>query len=412
MRKVKFGVVGYGQRGSSMTKSILFKIDEIEVVAVCDEYEDRTNQAVEDVEKHSGKRPFASQDYRELLKCPEVEAVYVASSWESHVEVAIDAMRAGKAVALEVGGAYTIEELEELVAVCEQYKTPFMLMENCCFNKTELLATAVARTGKLGKIVYCEGSYAHDLREEVSKGNIIRHYRLRNYINRNTENYPTHELGPIAKLLNINRGNRMLSLVSVASGAFGLEEYISNHPEIVEKDPSLKGQRFKQGDIVDTLITCAGGETIHLRLDTTLPRYYSRNFTVRGTKGMYLQDSNTFFIDGMPEKHGINTVEYTKEFLNNGEEYEEYLPKEWKGMTPELIKEGHGGMDIVEFRRFVECYLNGEEMPIDVYDAAAWMAITALAEKSILEGGAPQMIPDFTRGKWIQRKPLDVVKLV
>ena len=411
MKKIGFGVVGYGQRGSSITRNILFRIDEIDVVAVCDEYEDRTEQAAADVEAHSGKAPFKTLDYRELIARDDVNAVYVASSWESHVEIAIEAMKAGKAVALEVGGAYTIEELEELVKTYEEYKTPFMFMENCCFNKTELLATAMARAGKLGKIVHCEGAYAHDLREEVSKGNIIRHYRLRNYINRNTENYPTHELGPIAKLLNINRGNRMLSLVSVASGAFGLEEYIASHPEITSEDPTLIGQRFKQGDIVDTIITCAGGETIHLRLDTTLPRFYSRNFTVRGTKGMYLQDINAFFIDGMEEKYGIDTLKYTKEFFNNAEQYEEYLPKEWKGMTPELIKAGHGGMDIVEFRRFVECYLSGDQMPIDVYDAASWMAITALAEKSILEGGAPQMIPDFTRGKWIQRQPLDVVEL-
>ena len=410
MRKVRFGVVGYGQRGSSMTKSILFKIDEIEVVAVCDEYLDRMEEAARDVKEKTGNHPFATQNYKELLAREEVEAVYVASSWESHVEVAIEAMKAGKAVACEVGGAYSIEELNELVKTQESTGMPFMFMENCCFNKTELLATSVARTGKLGKIVHCEGSYAHDLRKEVSSGNIIRHYRLRNYINRNSENYPTHELGPIAKLLNINRGNRMLSLVSIASGAFGLEEYIKNNPEITEGDPSLVGQRFKQGDIVDTIITCAGGETIHLRLDTTLPRFYSRNFTVRGTKGMYHQDTNTFFLDGMPEKHGINTVEYTKEFLDNGTEYEEYLPKEWRGMTPEEIKAGHGGMDIVEFRRFVECYLNGEEMPVDVYDAASWMAITALSERSIAMGGAPQAIPDFTNGKWMIRKPLDVVK--
>ena len=38
--------------------------------------------------------------------------------------------------------------------------------------------------------------------------------------------------------------------------------------------------------------------------------------------------------------------------------------------------------------------------PIDVYDAAAWMAITALSEESIAQGGAPVSIPDFTRGRW------------
>ena len=75
--------------------------------------------------------------------------------------------------------------------------------------------------GKIGKVVHCHGSYAHDLRNEISSGNIIRHYRLRNYTARNSENYPTHELGPIAKLLNIHRGNRMLSLVSVSSKAEG-----------------------------------------------------------------------------------------------------------------------------------------------------------------------------------------------
>ena len=413
MEKVRFGVVGYGQRGSSMTKSILLKIDEIDVVAVCDKYQDRTDDAVADVKEKRGNTPFATLDYHELLARDDVDAVYVANSWESHIEVAIAAMKAGKAVAMEVGGAYSIEELVDLVKTYEETRMPFMFMENCCFNKSELLATAVARAGKLGKIVHCDGCYAHDLREEVSKGNIIRHYRLRNYINRNSENYPTHELGPIAKLLNINRGNRMLSLVSVASGAWGLEEYVNNHPEITDEDPTVKGQRFKQGDIVDTVITCAGGETIHIRLDTTLPRFYSRNFTVRGTKGMYHQDTNTFFMDGMEEKHGINTLEYVKEFLDHGTQYEaEYLPKEWQGMTPELIKEGHGGMDIVEFRRFVECLMNGEEMPIDVYDAASWMAVTALSERSILAGGAPQAIPDFTNGRWIDRAPLDVVKLV
>lgn len=411
MEKVRFGVVGYGQRGSGMTTGVMLKIDEIDVVAVCDEYEDRVQAGIRGVQEKRGNTPFGTCNYHELLAREDVEAVYVANSWESHIQVAIDAMKAGKAVAMEVGGAYSVEELYELVKTYEETRMPFMFMENCCFNKSELLATAAVRDGLLGRVVYCEGAYAHDLREEISKGNIIRHYRLRNYTHRNSENYPTHELGPIAKLLNINRGNRMLSLVSVASGSFGLEEYIKNHPELTEQDPSLIGRTFKQGDIVDTIITCAGGETIHLRLDTTLPRYYTRNFTVRGTKGMYNQDTNAFFIDGMEEKHGINTLEYVKEFIDNAKDYEDkYLTKEWRNITPELIKDGHGGMDIIEFRRFIECLRLGEEMPIDVYDAASWMAITALSEASILAGGAPQAIPDFTNGRWMQRKPLDVIK--
>ncbi len=410
MKKIRMAVVGYGQRGSSVTTSSLHHIDSIVVTAVCDLYEDRVAQGVKDSEEKYGTKVFGTKDYRELLTRDDVDALYVACSWEYHIEVAIEAMKAGKKVALEVGGAYSLDELHRLVRTYEETRTPIMFMENCCFDKFELLATAVARSGKLGKIVHCHGSYAHDLRGEISSGNIIRHYRLRNYTKRNSENYPTHELGPIAKLLNINRGNRMISLVSVASTSAGLEQYVKDHPELVEKDPTLEGRRFNQGDIVNTIITCAGGETILLRLDTTLPRpYYSREFGIRGTKGYCNRDTNTIYLDGEPE-YWV-THEGVKVYLNSADKYDdEYLPPIWKNITEEDLASGHGGIDTLEFKVFADCVLNGKEMPIDVYDAASWMAITALSEQSIALGGAPQLIPDFTDGKWINREPRDVVE--
>ena len=410
MKKFKFAVVGLGGRGYGVMNSIMLKRDDIEITAVCDYYEDRVERAASAVKEKKGNTPFGTTDYREVLKRDDVEAIYVATAWEYHIEVAIEAMKAGKAVAVEVGGAYSLEELDEMVKTQEQTGTPFMFMENCCFDRSEVFATALVRAGKLGDIVHCSGSYSHDLRSEITRGNIDRHYRLRNYINRNTENYPTHELGPIAKILNINRGNRMVSLVSVASKAMGLERYVKDHPELVEQDPSLEGQRFRQGDIVHTIITCANGETILLKLDTTLPRSYSREFTVRGTKGLFNQDLNTVFIDGDPEVWDINA--YAKDSFGNSAKYEaEYLHPIWRDITEEQKKSGHGGMDGFLWTAFLDALENGKEMPIDVYDAAAWMAITALSERSIAMGGAPQAIPDYTDGKWMLRKPLDVIDL-
>ena len=314
MEKIRMAVVGYGQRGSYVTVHSLHHINEIEVTAVCDLYQDRIDQGVKESEEKYGNKVLGTLDYHDVLESDNVDAVYVACSWEYHIEVAIEAMKKGKVVALEVGGAYSIDELHRLVRTYEETKTPIMFMENCCFDKFELLATAVVRAGKLGKIVHCHGTYAHDLRNEISSGNIIRHYRLRNYTNRNSENYPTHELGPIAKLLNINRGNRMLSLVSVASTSAGLEQYVKDHPDLVEKDPTLEGRRFKQGDIVNTIITCVGGETILLRLDTTFPRpYYSREFGIRGTKGFALKDTNTIYLDG---ERNIGTPQMESERLS------------------------------------------------------------------------------------------------
>ena len=411
MEKIRMAVVGYGKRGSYVTIHSLHFINEIEVTAVCDLYQDRVDQGVKENEEKYGGKVLGTLNYHDVLNSDNVDAVYVACSWEYHIEVAIEAMKKGKIVALEVGGAYSIDELHRLVRTYEETKTPIMFMENCCFDKFELLTTAAVRAGKLGKVVHCHGSYAHDLRQEISSGNIERHYRLRNYTYRNSENYPTHELGPIAKLLNINRGNRMLSLVSMASSAAGLEQYVKDHPELVEKDSTLEGRRFKQGDIVNTIITCVGGETILLKLDTTLPRpYYSREFGIRGTKGFALKDTNTIYLDG--EKEYWDTPEGVRESINTAEKYEaDFLPDLWTKMDPQDLESGHGGIDTLEFRVFADCVLNNKEMPIDVYDAAAWMAVTALSEQSIAAGGAPQMVPDFTDGKWITREPRDVVKL-
>ena len=400
MKKVRMGVIGLGNRGYAIIGTVL-SCEEAEVTAVCDVYADRIERAAEKVKKLRGNEVKKYSDYRELLKSDEVDAVLVASGWENHVEASVTAMKCGKAVAMEVGGSYSIEDCYCLVNTYRETGTPFMFMENCCFDKFELLTTSLVRAGKLGEIVHCHGAYAHDLRDEVTGGNVNRHYRLNNYLKRNCENYPTHELGPIAKILNINRGNRMVSLVSVASKSAGLKEYVKNK----KPDPSLEGKDFAQGDIVSTVIKCAGGETITLTLDTTLPRYYSREFTVRGTKGLAWQEADMVIIENECDTHAY------KENCGSAAKYAEYLPPVWKNITEEQLKLGHGGMDYLEFKAFFKALLNGEEMPIDVYDAAALMCITALSEKSIALGGMPQSIPDFTEGKWILRPSKDVTEL-
>lgn len=407
MEAFQIGVIGYGQRGAGITKSVLLNMQDVTVAAVCDEYADRVERAREEVKAARGNDPKGYTDYHVLLADKAVDAVFVATSWETHVAVAIDALRAGIPVALEVGGAYSVEELWELVHVQEATQTPLMFMENCCFGKEELLATALVRHGVLGDVVHCHGAYGHYLCKEIAGGDRNRHYRLRNYLTRNCENYPTHELGPIAKILNVNRGNRMVSLVSVASRAAGMEEYIRQH---AGEYPELEGKHFRQGDIVNTVITCADGSTISLRLDTTLPRHYSRELTVRGTKGMYEQGNN--YVHLMGEDEGWITADHYKKYNDSAVAYEaEHLPRVWREITPEEIESGHGGMDAIEFRVFVDCLREGREFPLDVYDAAAWMCITALSETSVAQGGMPQAIPDFTCGMWTRRAPRDVVEL-
>ena len=404
MNKVRFVVCGTGGRGSGLTKAVLAKLEDVEIVGLADPYIDKAETLKEALKDEISNIPAVYGDHIKMFDELKPDAVLVATSWETHLKVAIDAMKRGIAVALEVGGAYSLDECFELVEVYEETKTPIMLMENCCYDKDELIGLNLARKGVLGEIVYCHGAYAHDLREEVSYGDKNRHYRQKEYMSRNRDNYPTHELGPIAKILGINRGNRMVSLVSMSSKAKGLHEYIQSKEDLSH----LKDVEFKQGDVVQTLIKCENGEMISLKLDTTLPRYYSREFTLRGTKGCLFQESDMVLLDGTYEEYG-SPYRTIKEYGGNIEKFSEYMPKIWSEVTSEILSAGHGGMDYFVFRAFVDAYKNGEEMPIDVYDAAAWMAIAFLSEQSIKNNSQAVEIPDFTKGKYKNRPLKDVV---
>ncbi len=397
--KIKLAMIGLGARGYGLLDTAYLEHPETEFCAVCDVYEDRVRAAADLIETVSGKRPLETLNYKDVLAMPEVEGVILCTSWENHIDLCIEAMECGKYVGCEVGGAYSLRECWKIVEAYERTGVPVMLLENCVYGRDEMMVYHMAKLGVLGDIVHCEGGYKHDLREEIAFGRENRHYRLDNYIHRNTENYPTHEIGPIARILDINRGNRMLTINSVSSRASGLKAYIRENKA---DDEVLSNTEFQQGDVVTSIIKCANGETIVITLDTTLPRYYSRGFTVQGTKGMYTEDNRSIFIDG--HTHSKDHFDWSGHWGNVESFREEYEHPLWKKYLSEGVKKGHDGMDYLVFSDFVDCVKNKEQASIDVYDMAAWMSITALAEESISKGGAPVSIPDFTNGKWMKRR--------
>lgn len=397
MNKLNVAIIGLGNRGLWTLRDILCEKEGVQVVCVCDEYPDRVQEGHDIVVKKKSRAPLATTDWREAVSFSEVEAVINCTAWEGHVSISTAAMEAGKPVMMEVGGAYHIEDCHKLVETYEKTGIHCMMAENCCYNREELMVLNMVKQGVLGKIVHCEGGYNHDLRNEISFGEEKRHYRLRNYQSRNTDNYPTHEIGPISKILNINRGNKFEYLVSMASGAWGLNAYAKQNPAV---RPALQEFPYRQGDIVKTLISCAGGESVAITLDTTLPRWYSRNFTVRGTKGLYFEDGDGVFLDGTHS-------EWNKNFYNNKKEFfAKYDHPLWKDESVKQYTGGHGGMDWLVYEGFFEYLRTGKTPPIDTYDTATWMAITPLAEESIAKGSAPMPFPDFTKGKWQNRTDL------
>ncbi|MEG0847584.1 MAG: Gfo/Idh/MocA family oxidoreductase [Niameybacter sp.] len=395
---LNIGLIGAGARGCGLLDGVILHMNDINVIAVCDTYSDRAEGAANRIQETHGNTPVATTNYKEILAMPEVDAVVITSAWMGHIQIAIEAMEAGKYVGLEVGGAYSIEECWDLVKAYEKTGVPCMMLENCCYGREELMALNMVKKGIFGEVVHCQGGYRHDLRSEIGYGKENRHYRLVNYANRNCENYPTHEIGPIAKVLDINRGNRMLSLTSMSSKARGMNAFIQQHKS---DDTELMHTHFEQGDVITTMIKCVHGETIVITLDTTLPRAYSRGFQVQGTKAIFMEDNMSLFLDG---EHNAYDFKWQEQW-NNIEKYrEQYDHPLWKQFLKEGVQGGHGGMDWLVLKAFFECAKAGTEVPIDVYDIASWMCISTLSEQSIALGSQPIAIPDFTNGRWMVRE--------
>lgn len=398
--KVKIGFVGISGRGRSQLRELL-NCEGVIVPAVCDIYQDRANDGRDIVKEAAGYEPEVYLDYKEMIARDDLDAVACCTTWITHSRIAIDSMRAGKHVAIEVGGAASIEECWQMVRASEETGKFCMLLENCCYDRNEMALFNMVKQGLFGEIIHMEGGYRHDLRDEICLGRENRHGRLVNFEHRNGELYPTHQLGPISKVLGINRGNRFISLSSMTSKSRGLHEWIvANKGE----DYDLASYKFNQGDVTTTMIKCANGETIVLTHDCSLPRPYSRAYMIQGTKGIYQEDGDGIYLEGISP---VKENEWTHSFQNFQKDgyLDKYEHPLWKKYAIDGIHSGgHGGMDYLVLSAFAESVRLDAKPPIDVYDTAAWMAVTCLSEQSIAIGSAPVPFPDFTNGMWIERE--------
>lgn len=396
-KPIRIAVIGTGARGTSLLSMSLAA--GVEVAALCDIDQAALENAVNMVAKaRNGRKPAGysngPKDYKRLLQHDDLDAVIVASPIQWHAVMAIDAMKAGKHVLSEVAPALTLDECWGLVRTTEETGKLYMLAENCCYYDDVMMLRNIVRQGLFGELTYAECGYVHDCRCLLFKDNGKLTWRGELARDCTGAWYPTHQLGPVAQWLGINRGDRMVSLVAASTGNASLREYVNQrfpagHP--------ARAISFKASDSISVLIRTAKEVLIDLRFDVNSPRPVTSTtyFSLQGTKGSYESRSNTIFIDGRSRHETWDPVrKYAKEF-------EDPL---WKHSRQEAAGTGHGGGDYFTISEFVNMVQCGGPSPIDCYDAAAWGAIIPLSAKSLAEGGKPQEIPDFTRGKWETRK--------
>ena len=398
---VGIGVVGLGMRGSDAVERLSF-VPGCHVAAVCDIVQERTDASLKYLtDKGLAAKGYGGDEYsyRELCEDPDVDLVYICTDWLHHVPVALYAMEHGKHVAIEVPSAASLDECWALVNTAEKYRLHCMILENCCYDFFELSMLSLAQAGVFGEVIHAEGSYHHNLDEFWDA--YWNNWRLDYNQKHRGDLYATHGFGPVAQVLNIHRGDRLTTLVSMDTDSF-------NGRKHVEKRTGETDVRFLGGDETMTMIRTAKGKSILIEHDVMTPRPYSRMYQLVGT-------------DGYAAKYPLQQVVLRPETAPEGTPDPENLnahrpvsPEQLAALqakypnpilTPELValaKEvgGHGGMDFIMDYRLIYCLNNGLPLDMDVYDLAEWCCVAELSRISLDNGCAPVEVPDFTRGAW------------
>ncbi len=402
MDSVRIGFIGLGMRGPSAVDRFCF-IDRTSVKALCDKHADRVEKSQQILERHGKPRAAAysgEEGWKELCDRPDIDLVYICTDWKNHVPMAVYAMEHGKDVALEVPAAQNLDECWQLVNTAEKTRRHCMMLENCVYDFFELTTLNMAQKGLFGDILHVEGSYIHNLDQfwNEYEGN----WRLDfNAANRG-DIYATHGMGPAAQLVDLHRGNKMNTLVSMDTRAV-------TGPELLRRNEASEAEAasFANGDHTMTMISTERGQTMHIQHDVMNPRPYSRMYQLTGTKGFankYPVEGYAFAdaatLEGVPDHEDLSGHDFVPDSLRIAlmRAYRHPIQVELEEIAREVG--GHGGMDFIMDYRLIYCLLNGLPLDQDVYDAAEWSAIGELSRISIENGSAPVEVPDFTRGAW------------
>ena len=411
---IRAAFIGVGARGGYHAKSFA-RLKGTEVVAICDVYQDLVEEKknwVEEVDEFQQHQNIAlyygdEQQWLKMLEEIKPDIVFIATNWENHAPMAIASMKAGAHAFVEVPMATTLKDLWDIVDTSEQTQKHCMMMENVNYGRVELMYLNMVRQGLVGDLLHAEAAYIHELRwqmQEQERG--TGSWRTHHYANRNGNLYPTHGLGPVAQYMSLARGeDNFASLVSFSTPAMGRALYAKeNYPS----DNKWNQLDYKGGDLNTSIVKTKLGRTIMIQWDETSPRPYSRHNLIQGTKGTLAGFPTRIALDG-----GVEGLTKNHHSWVQGEElraiYEKYDHPLYKRLNKSTKNSGHGGMDGIMIYRIVECLQNGLALDQNVYEGCLWSAVSPLSEISVLNGGAPQTFPDFTRGDSVQTNPISII---
>ncbi|MBT7896056.1 MAG: Gfo/Idh/MocA family oxidoreductase [Flavobacteriales bacterium] len=408
IKTVKVGLIGIGNRGKTLIQMFDYFLNnkKAEIVALCDLDKTNIDYALNYLKSKQSIIPktYANgeHDWQNVAKLEDVDLLLIATPWEWHTKMAIFGMENGKHVASEVPIAYTFEDCMKLVETAERTKRHCIMIENCCYNSEELWIMNMIQEGVFGKLTHAECAYNHDLRALLLHETYYKdQWRMKHHTERNGNLYTTHGIGPVSFYMNIGRGDAFKYLTSMSSKEENLSAAV--------KEANQNFPVIKCGDVNTSLIKTENGKSIMLQFDVHTGRPYSRINQLVGTKAVHEGYPSRLYIDGDELEFWGHKWLTNEDYLTFSKKYEHPMITKLKKISSSF-KQGHGGMDFIMIYRLISCLNQGIPLDINVYDSVMWSVISPLSELSVSLDSKPIAFPDFTAGKWKEKRESEIMR--
>jgi len=301
--------------------------------------------------------------YSQLLD--ESDLVIVASPQQHHVPQAVAALDAGVHVLSEVPAACSIEQAQELLAAYRRSSARYMLAENYCYTRPNLVVAAMARAGLFGELYFGEAAYLHEMKAYHHDAEGKPTWRYFWQVGRAAHTYPTHSLGPLLQWF----GDRVSAVSCAGSGR--------------HTDPE-----HEIDDTVVLLCRTSRGALLDVRLDLLSNRPHLMDYYgVQGTAGAYEAARAP---DQTPRVH-VAGRSPSGQWEPLDAYVEEFLPQRYRHPPRGA---GHWGADAWPVLEFVQAIVTEGDVPIDVHAALDMSLPGIVSERSFAEGGTWVHVPD------------------
>jgi len=362
MTRLHVGIVGAAGRGGGFLAGL--EANEARIQAVCDIQADKLGEAAD---KLGASEKYT--DYEEMIDKSDLDAVVIATPMPLHVPQSILALEHDLHVLSEVPAGVSVEECEALVQACRKSKGIYMMAENYCYFRSNVLVGELIRRGMFGEVYYAEGEYLHELKEH----NELTPWRRKWQTGIDGITYGTHSLGPILRWMPDDRITRVCC------------EGSGHH----YKDP--RGQEYAQDTSV-MLCKMKSGGLVKIRVDMLSNRPHATfNYQCQGTEGCY----ESARADGERDRIWLRSrCKSANEWLDLSTLEEEFLPDHVKVHLDAAMKTGHLGGDYFEILDFLDTITGKRPTPIGIHEAMDMTLPGLVSQQSAAQDGAWLDVPD------------------